>query len=175
MGMIYAKAYFLSYFVDKVTLVEFSKAVDTQTFFDNPLQIEALHSALCSTAGRNVFLDLRNNFVSIKLGIEKQLFPKENCLCLNNLLSMVWQTQADIKSKKITSQRERPDDTFDAKKKMRSDVHKRANNKMYTGHGCKSSITNKHFSRHCRVCCPDWLTSMSRAEIKEWKKINIIS
>ena len=121
MGMIYAKAYFLSYFVDKVTLVEFSKAVDTQTFFDNPLQIEALHSALCSTAGRNVFLDLRNNFVSIKLGIEKQLFPKENCLFLNNLLSMVWQTQADIKSKKITSQRERPDDTFDAKKKMRSD------------------------------------------------------
>ncbi len=106
MGVQYANAYFLSHFVDTISLAVFSKVVQAQSFF-GPLQLDKLHAVLCSPYGKAVFADMQNDFASIKLAIDKKTVTMKTSLYHNNLAFMEWIIQTGPKKKKTVSQRER--------------------------------------------------------------------
>ena len=107
MGVQYANAYFLSHFVDTISLAVFSKVVQAQSFY-GPLQLDKLHAVLCSPYGKAVFADMQNDFASIKLAIDKKKVTMKTSLYHKNLASMEWIIQTGPKKKKTVSQRESP-------------------------------------------------------------------
>ena len=123
MGVQYANAYFLSHFVDTISLAVFSKVVQAQSFY-GPLQLDKLHAVLCSPYGKAVFADMQNDFASIKLAIEKKQVSEETSLYSNNLAAMEWIIPTGPNKRKTVSQGESPDRTFEVEKKRRIDVHK---------------------------------------------------